>query len=307
MIMGKNYFFLIVLLIVMSCTKMDLIDPAGYGLTIESDTVVFAVIGDFGYESIPAERVSKLVDSWDPDFIITTGDNNYEEGKMKDMHKNIGQYYGKYIYNYDAPNELKCTGEAYNMGVNRFFPCPGNHDANNRDGLTPYFNYFTLPERESYYKFSWGPVTCYSLNSLEENMLEQEVWLERQLIKSTTPFNIVYTHFAPYSCGSHGNHEKTQFNYYGLGVDMVFSGHDHIYSRIQKTWEDGLYYIISGCGGKNLHACDVNPLPEDLFSSYCYNSDYGAVKVIVTSDLLTMEFYTLCSPDEPLDRVVIEK
>jgi hypothetical protein len=41
---------------------------------------------------------------------------------MKDMHKNIGQYYGKYIYNYDAPNELKCTGEAYNMGVNRFFP-----------------------------------------------------------------------------------------------------------------------------------------------------------------------------------------
>jgi hypothetical protein len=81
MIMGKNYFFLIVLLIVMSCTKMDLIDPAGYGLTIESDTVVFAVIGDFGYESIPAERVSKLVDSWDPDFIITTGDNNYEEGK----------------------------------------------------------------------------------------------------------------------------------------------------------------------------------------------------------------------------------
>jgi hypothetical protein len=74
-------------------------------------------------------------------------------------------------------------------------------------------------------------------------MLEQEVWLERQLIKSTTPFNIVYTHFAPYSCGSHGNHEKTQFNYYGLGVDMFFQGTIIFTAGYKKPGRTG--FIIS--------------------------------------------------------------
>lgn len=305
--MKNSAFLFIVLLISVSCSKLELIEPTGYGLLIESDSVVFAVIGDFGDAGTPEQQVADLVDSWNPDFIITTGDNNYTEGKMNLMYENIGQYYGDYIYNYDAPSEYKCTGRAYDMGVNRFFPCPGNHDANNRDGLTPYYNYFTLPERETYYKFAWGPVTCYSINNLEGNMQEQEVWLGQQLIKSKTPFNIVYSHFAPYSCGSHGNHENMQWNYYGLGVDVVISGHDHIYSRIEKTWEDGLYYIINGLGGREKHACNVYPLPSDMFTTFCYDSDFGAIRATAKQDKLIMEFYTVGSPDQPVDRIVVEK
>src|SRR5437868_2739834 len=39
-----------------------------------------AVIGDYGTAGTPERDVAALVKSWNPDVIITTGDNNYETG-----------------------------------------------------------------------------------------------------------------------------------------------------------------------------------------------------------------------------------
>ncbi len=44
------------------------------------ESIKFAVIGDFGWAGQPELDVSDLVKSWNPDFIITTGDNNYDYG-----------------------------------------------------------------------------------------------------------------------------------------------------------------------------------------------------------------------------------
>ena len=44
---------------------------------IAAEAVRFAVIGDYGSGDQNEADVADLVKSWDPDLIITTGDNNY--------------------------------------------------------------------------------------------------------------------------------------------------------------------------------------------------------------------------------------
>jgi tartrate-resistant acid phosphatase type 5 len=296
-----------VICVLPSCGKMELIAPAGLEIRVEEDTLVFAAIGDFGKAGEPEELVANLVKSWDPDFIITVGDNNYEKGEMKTITRNISDYYGDYIYNFDAPSKYRCNGTAFTDKTNRFFPSPGNHDANNKDGLVPYLNFFTLPQGEEYYSFVWGPITFYALNSVAEDMEDQQTWLTEQLYLSDTPFQFVYFHHSPYTPGPHGNNEKMQWNYYETSIDVVMSGHDHIYSRISKKGEEGLHYIVNGLGGKSLYSSESNPLPEDDFDLIRYDANYGAIKATCINNKLVLEFYAVDQPDEPVDRIVIEK
>jgi hypothetical protein len=39
-----------------------------------------------------------LVLSWQPEFILTLGDNNYPVGSPETIDANIGQFYHAYIY-----------------------------------------------------------------------------------------------------------------------------------------------------------------------------------------------------------------
>src|SRR5262245_17274080 len=58
----------------------------------------FAVIGDYGSAGPVEADVAALVKSWNPDFIVTVGDNNYTSGSAATIDANIGQYYHDYIY-----------------------------------------------------------------------------------------------------------------------------------------------------------------------------------------------------------------
>ena len=80
-----------------SCSKIDLINPVGFKTNIEADSIVFAVIGDYGKAGEAEEKVAKLVKSWNPDIILTTGDNNYETGEFETVKENISNYYTVYI------------------------------------------------------------------------------------------------------------------------------------------------------------------------------------------------------------------
>ena len=65
---------------------------------IASDPLRVAIIGDYGSGARSAVGdVANLVKSWNPDLIITTGDNNYEDGLALTIDHNIGQYYHDYI------------------------------------------------------------------------------------------------------------------------------------------------------------------------------------------------------------------
>ena len=79
------------------------------------------MIGDYGNAGPDELAVAELVKSWNPEFIITLGDNNYDVGSQSTIDPNIGQYYHEFIFPYIG---------SYGPGdtVNRFFPSLGNHD-----------------------------------------------------------------------------------------------------------------------------------------------------------------------------------
>src|ERR1700733_1367363 len=76
---------------------------SGNAVNVKADSIIFAVIGDYGRDTKQEDSVAKMVKGWNPDFIITVGDNNYSTGSAATIKTNIGKYYGDYIYNPDAP------------------------------------------------------------------------------------------------------------------------------------------------------------------------------------------------------------
>ena len=164
----------------------------------------FANIGDYGLAGQKELDVSNLVKSWNPEFIITVGDNNYPTGSAATIDANVGQYYHDYIGNYTGGYG---AGSPVVLG-NRFFPALGNHDwgnaSNNPTGADPYKAYFTLPGNERYYDYVKGNVHFFVLDS-DANEPDgtsshktQGLWLKSGLTSSTSKFNVVYMHHAAY-------------------------------------------------------------------------------------------------------------
>ncbi len=81
----------------------------------QTGSIVFGVIGDYGRAGQPAADVANLVKRWNPNFIVTVGDNNYPDGAAYSMDQNIGQYYHDYIFKYNG----KYGGGS---ATQRFFP-----------------------------------------------------------------------------------------------------------------------------------------------------------------------------------------
>jgi len=244
----------------------------------------FAVIGDYGEAGIGEKEVSDLVHSWNPDFIITVGDNNYPNGEASTIDQNIGQYYHDYIYPYKG---------IYDPGskTNRFFPSLGNHDWLTA-GAKPYLSYFSLPGNGLYYNFLWGPVEFFAIDSDYHDPAgitatsRQATWLKDALAVSSAPWKIVYFHVPPYSSGSvHGSTPELQWPFKQWGASAVLTGHDHTYERIIV---DGFPYFVDGLGGKGKYSFSSTPIPG---SQVRYASDYGAMLVTANSRSITFEFF----------------
>ena len=281
-------------------------------LYVAGDSVVFAVIGDYGDNNNHEQAVADLVNSWNPDLIITTGDNNYDYGLASTIADNIGKYYGDYIYNPDAPMNQQTHGKASSSRWNRFFPSPGNHDYYNLAGLSPYLSYFSLPGNEQFYDFVWGPVHFFSLNSGRAGNLspndEQMTWLNERLALSKSSWKIAYFHHPPYSTSNHGNHQDWQLPWRDRGFTAVFSGHDHVFERIQKKGQADFSWFVNGVGGRQtLYGCNDNPLDTTQFNVVCYNCCYGAIKVIATRHQMKMSFFTVYDPSSPMDEWVVNQ
>lgn len=245
-------------------------------------TVTFAVIGDYGYVGQAEADVAALVDSWQVDFILTTGDNNYPDGTAATIDDNIGQYYQAYIAPY--------TG-AYGPGAaqNRFFPAPGNHDWNT-GSLQPYLDYFTLPGNERYYELVQGPVHIFVLDSDSQEpdgrtaTSTQANWLQTEMASSTAAWKLVTLHHPPYSSGVHGNQSALQWPYAAWGATAVLAGHDHTYERIHR---DGILYFVNGLGGRSRY--DIGTAVDGSVARY--NQDYGAMRILAQDDCINFSFY----------------
>lgn len=249
---------------------------------------IFAAIGDFGSDYISTRRVAKLVRDWQPQFVITLGDNNYPAGSAATLDRNVGQFYHEFIAPYQG---------RYGAGAvtNRFFPCLGNHDWLAPDAK-PYLDYFSLPGNERYYSFTRGPIEFFCLDSDKSEPdgtapdSIQGQWLQQGLTNSSAAWKIVYFHHAPYSSGVyHGTHTgetaRMRWPFHEWGVDAVLAGHDHTYERIHTN---GLVYIVNGLGGDSRDK--FHPVPV-AGSVKRYSGDFGALRVDATENYLLFRFY----------------
>ena len=249
-------------------------------------TVRVAVIGDYGYAGPSLAAVATLVNGWQPDFIITTGDNNYPNGAASTIDANIGQYFHAYIGNYQGSYGAGAT-------TNRFFPSLGNHDwvAPN---AAPYLDYFTLPAGspggERYYEFTWGPLHLFALDSDPHEPhgitadSAQARWLMCRLAASTQPWQLVYMHHPPHASGLHGSTPALRWPYADWGADAVLAGHNHHYERLQVN---GLRYFVVGTGGASLYSA----LPQHPQSQFAYDEDYGALLIEADETQVKFSFY----------------
>lgn len=243
----------------------------------------FAIIGDFGLAGDPIRDVAEMIKGWEPDFILTTGDNNYPDGRAENIDANIGQYFHEFIYPY---------GGAYGQGAdqNRFFPVLGNHDWNS-DQASPYLDYFALPGNERYYDFVWGPVHFFALDSdsrepdgVGRSSMQAE-WLQSKLAASTARWKVVYMHQPPYSSAGDGSIDWIQWPFEAWGASVVIGGHSHVYERIEI---DSYTYLVNGLGGGAIYGFDES-IPG---SQVRFNQDYGALRVEASQEQIKFQFIT---------------
>ena len=263
-------------------------------LPVETTAQKFAIIGDYGNNSWASRRTANLVKSWDPEFIITLGDNNYYRGEARTIDRNIGKHYHRYLYPYNG---------RYGKGADttRFFPSIGNHDIYN-PADNSYFDYFTLPGNERYYDFHWQNVHFFVLNSNPtepDGILpdsRQAQWLKQKLSQSRAPWKVVCFHHPPYSSGAHGSNPHKRWPFAEWGATVVLSGHDHHYERIEHK---GMVYLINGLGGaKRYPLSEAGPVAG---SQVRYNQQFGAMRAEATPQKLVFEFVN--TRKQVIDRV----
>lgn len=225
--------------------------PLKLSLPLKEGSVRFAVIGDTGTGTNQQHQVADTMvryrTAFPFDSVLMMGDNLYGGESAKDFQTKFSGVYKQLL-----DNNVK------------FYAALGNHDL----PIQVNYQYFNMNGKE-YYRFKKGNVAFYALNS---NYMDkkQVQWLESELGKDTSDWKIAFFHHPPYSSASkHGSDKQLRevlepiFVKYGMNV--VLTGHDHVYERIKP--QKGIYYFVSGAGGK-LRSGDVkesSPLTEKAF------------------------------------------
>ncbi|HEX8915480.1 MAG TPA: metallophosphoesterase [Humisphaera sp.] len=265
-------------------------------------SVRVAVIGDYGAASDAEAAVAKLVRSWHPAAVLTTGDNNYPAGGADAIDANVGRDYHRYLAGYAGT-----FGEG--SRDRRFFPSPGNHDWQ-PGSLQPYTDFFDLPVTsptggERYYDFANGPVHFFAIDSDEHEPdgvtadSAQAAWLRQAMAAATEPFKVVYFHHPPYSSGPHGGSTDLRWPFKDWGASLVLSGHDHTYERLAV---DGLPYVVNGLGGQSEYEfAEGGTDPNSLVR---FNADFGAVRIDASSKRMTVRFVT--AGRKTIDRFTVD-
>ncbi|MBP9086440.1 MAG: metallophosphoesterase, partial [Kofleriaceae bacterium] len=156
-----------------------------------------------------------------------------------------------------------------------YYPSMGNHDLGRAgDSARRAMALFALPVSADasarqdtdgdWYSIDIANVHLVFLDSNRYDQAAQLTWLEHDL-RAARGRNvravIALTHAGPWSRGIHHGSKLARERYVPLlvqfGVDLLLSGHEHLYQRGQFA---GLRYIVSGGGGASLYSilCGTN-------------------------------------------------
>lgn len=248
----------------------------------------FLAWGDSGtgdaLQSAVATQMDTLVPR--PEFALGIGDLVYPAGEAANYNP---RYFGPYR------DLIRNTV---------IWPAMGNHDASTASGQ-PYLDAFYCPTNtgaagnpsntELYYSFDYGnshfvcldSQVTYGLGAAARAAMVQ--WLADDLDAANTQgsrWKFVYFHHPPYTKGTHDSDIEAQLIWMrtnlnpvmeARGVDMVLTGHSHVYERTyllkndailqgnaadytKIATPDGCIYIVTGCGGRSGNGALNHPL-----------------------------------------------
>ena len=103
-----------------------------------------------------------------------------------------------------------------------------------------------------YYSYARKNVRFFALDSTRMDA-KQLAWLETRSRRREEDWKICYFHHPLYSNASrHGSSVDLRCVLEPIfvkhGVNVVFSGHDHVYERVKP--QKGIYYFVSGAAGQ---------------------------------------------------------
>ena len=246
------------------------------------DAVRFAVIGDNGTGDQAEFDVARQMIAYRAqvpfDFVLMLGDNLYGRPSAREFADAFERPYKPLL---DA-------------GV-RFHAILGNHDAaDNR--LYPLFGM----DGQRYYTWARENTRFFGIDT---NRLDaaQMAWLENALKQSLERWKIVYFHHAIYSGGKrHGSNIELRVKLEPLfvryGVNVVFSGHDHIYQRFKP--QKGITYFVEGASGKLRKGISAS-----AESAVAFDQDQSFMLVEIAGSELT--FRTITRTGRVIDSGVI--
>lgn len=284
---GSMSIFLMFLLLLGSCSLSEK----------SAEQQRFAIIGDYGLDGKGLKATAEMIKKWQPDYILTLGDNNYHRGCQETFEKNVSQYFGKFI------------------AEKKFYPAIGNHDYDAFESQEcepfselPHFKNFDLPRNrinksEAFYQFKKGELHFFVLDSNKKyRHPEQSDWLREELKKSDADFKIVYFHHTPYSStiSKKGGEQEMRLPYKEWGADIVFAGHDHVYERFEF---DSFPYIVNGLGGGWIFMQEK--IQRSGQSLVFYRENHGAIFAILRDS--TLEFVFQSIDGKVIDRFSLTK
>ena len=238
-------------------------------LPARPDSLKFAAIGDSGTGDRPQYDVGQRMATermrFPFELVIMLGDNLYGRQQPED-----------FVTKFERPYAALLSAGVV------FYASLGNHDN---------------PRNAQYEGFHMGGERYYTFNRkntrffvLDSNQMDprQLAWIEDALRQSQDEWKICYFHHPLYSNGGrHGSNVQLRVALEPLlirhGVNLVFSGHDHIYERL--TPQKGITYFVSGSAGE-LRRGDVRPSAE---TAAYFDQDQSFMLLEIAGDQLFYE------------------
>lgn len=252
----------------------------------------FAAYGDIQRETPVHGTVVQGILGYDPEFIFHTGDM-----------VNGGRYYSQWAPQFfNQAQELICSTS--------FMPALGNHEYYG-SGQLWFKEFFSLPNNEEWYAYTYSNTRFVCLNT-EVDYREgsaQYNWLVSEL--QSTDFNnaawhIAYFHRPPFTAANRHSDEDSVKKYLvplfeQYDVNMVFSGHSHLYERY---FNNSIYYFVIGGGGMLLDrlVSDTEPPIRDVGAEEYH---YCIFDVDISAQSLALSVRDI--NDEEIDNVTLYK
>ena len=256
-----------------------------FKLPLKPKSVRFAAIGDNGTGTREQYDVAAQMERYHQrfpfEFVVMLGDNIYG-----------GKTAADYKLKFEDPYKPLLDG-----GV-KFYASLGNHDDPNERSYKP----FNMGGKR-YYSFKNGSVAFFALDSNYMDP-EQVSWLQQQLSGSSSDWKICFFHHPLHSDGQfHGSDVDLRARLEPIleknGVNVVLSGHDHVYERIAP--QHGISYFVIGNSGQ-LRFHNLRPSSQMMKG---YDEDCGFALFEIAGDELY--FQIISRKGETIDSGVISR